>query len=160
MTPEERIEEMGLVLPPPVKLPEGLTLPFAMINVRGNRAVFAGHPRHGADGGIDGPFGRLGEGMTTQEGYEAARGVALSVLGNLKAEIGELSRVSGFVRVFGMVNSTPEFTEQHLVINGFSDLSIDVFGPKVGRHSRSAIGVAGLPMKFAIEIEAEVLLAD
>ena len=80
MTPEERIEEMGLVLPPPVKLPEGLTLPFAMINVRGNRAVFAGHPRHGADGGIDGPFGRLGEGMTTQEGYEAARGVALSVL--------------------------------------------------------------------------------
>ena len=158
MTPEERIEELGLQLPPPVRLPEGLTLPFAMINLRGGRAIFSGHPRHGADGGLNGPYGRLGETMSTEEGYRAAQEIGLSVLANLRAEIGALSRVSGFVRVFGMVTSTPDFTEQHLVVNGFSDLILSVFGPEVGRHARSAVGVAALPMGFAMEIEGEVLV--
>ena len=159
MTPEETINSLGLALPPPVKLPAGLTLPFSMINVRGDRAVFAGHPRHGADGALNGPFGRLGADMSTEEGYQAAQEVALSVLANLKSEIGELSRVTGFVRVFGMVTSTPEFTEQHLVVNGFSDLILKVFGPEVGRHARSAVGVAALPMGFAMEVEGEVLIS-
>ena len=158
MTPEDRIAGMGLTLPPPVQLPEGVKLPFSMINVRGERALFSGHPRHGMDGGLTGPFGRLGDGMSTEEGYAAARDIGLSVLANLKAEIGELSRVAGFVRVFGMVTSAPNFTEQHLVINGFSDLILSVFGPDVGRHARSALGVAALPMGFSIEIEGEVLL--
>ena len=77
-------------------------------------------------------------------------------LSNLKKEIGELSRVKSWWRVFGMVNSTPEFDQQHLVINGFSDLIINIFGDDIGQHARSAIGVAGLPMNFAIEIEAEI----
>ena len=118
-----------------------------------------GHPRHGADGALNGPFGRLGADMSTEEGYQAAQEVALSVLANLKSEIGELSRVTGFVRVFGMVTSTPEFTEQHLVVNGFSDLILKVFGPEVGRHARSAVGVAALPMGFAMEVEGEVLIS-
>ena len=159
MTPEQKIEDMGLSLPPPVKLPEGLTLPFSMINVRGQRAVFSGHPRHGMDGALNGPFGRLGEGMTTDEGYQAARDIGLSVLANLRAEIGDLSRVTGFVRVFGMVTSTPDFKEQHLVVNGFSDLILSIFGPDIGRHARSALGVASLPMGFAMEIEGEVLIS-
>ena len=159
MTPEQKIEDMGLSLPPPVKLPEGLTLPFSMINVRGQRAVFSGHPRHGMDGALNGPFGRLGEGMTTDEGYQAARDIGLSVLANLRAEIGNLSRVTGFVRVFGMVTSTPDFKEQHLVVNGFSDLILSIFGPDIGRHARSALGVASLPMGFAMEIEGEVLIS-
>ena len=96
--------------------------------------------------------------MTTDEGYSHARDVALSVLANLKAEIGELSRVTGWVRVFGMVTSAPGYSEQHLVVNGFSDLILEVFGHEIGRHARSAIGVAGLPMGFAMEIEAEVLI--
>ena len=75
-----------------------------------------------------------------------------------KAEIGALSRVAGWVRVFGMVNSAPGYSEQHLALNGFSDLVIDIFGPEVGRHARSAIGVAGLPLNFAMEIEGEVLI--
>jgi hypothetical protein len=91
-TPDDRLGEMGLALPAPTNVPEGLRLPFSFVNVRGNRALISGHPK------------------------------------------------------------------QHTVINGFSDLIIDVFGPNVGRHSRSAIGVAGLPMNFAIEIEAEVEL--
>ena len=157
-TPEDRITALGLKLPEPIKLPPGMTLPFSFINVRGNRALISGHPRQSSDGAINGPSAMLGADMTTQEGYDAARDIALSALANLKAEIGELSRVSGWVRVFGMVASTPQFTEQHLVVNGFSDLILDVFGPDIGRHARSAIGVASLPMGFAIEVEGEVLL--
>lgn len=159
-TPEDRIKELGLTLPPPVKIPEGLHLPFSMINLQGQRALFSGHPRHDAKGAISGPFGRLGEDMTTDEGYAAAREIALCVLANLKAEIGELSRVEGFVRVFGMVTSLPGFKEHHLVINGFSDTILDVFGPEKGRHARSALGVAALPMGFAMEIEGEVLISS
>ena len=158
-TPEDRLAELDLTLPGPVKLPSGLHLPFSFVTVRGDRALISGHPRHSADGAIDGPYGQLGTDLTTDQGYEAARGIALSVLANLKAEIGDLSRITGWTRVFGMVNSAPGFSDQHLVINGFSDLIIEVFGPDIGRHSRSAIGVAGLPMNFAIEIEGEVLLA-
>ncbi len=157
-TPEERLTELGLQIPPPTQLPEGLHLPFSFVNIRGNRALISGHPRHGMDGAISGPFGVLGRDMTTDEGYAAAQGIALSVLGNLKAELGELSRITGWVRVFGMVTSTPEFSEQHLVINGFSDTIIKVFGPDIGKHARSAIGVTALPMRFAMEIEGEVLI--
>ena len=158
MTPEQKIEALGLALPPPIKLPPSLHLPFTFINVRGNRASISGHPRHDHEGAISGPYGQVGKDLTMQEAQQAAKEIGLSILSNLKAEIGELSRVEGWVRAFGMVNSAPGFDEQHLVINGFSDLIIDVFGPEVGRHSRSAIGTAGLPMNFAIEIEAEVLL--
>ena len=157
-TPEERLSELGLVLPAPTKLPEGLHLPFSFINVRGERALISGHPKQDENGAISGPFGVLGGDMTTEQGYAEAREVGLSVLANLRAEIGELSRVAGWVRVFGMVTSAPGYSEQHLVVNGFSDLIIDVFGPDIGRHARSAIGVAGLPMGFAMEIEGEVLL--
>lgn len=157
-TPEDRLQAKGLTLPPPVQLPAGLILPFAMINVRGNRALISGHPRHGADGALSGPYGTLGEDMDTSQGYGAAQQIALSVLANLKAEIGELSRVTGWVRVFGMVTSAPGFSEQHLVINGFSETVLAAFGEEVGRHARSAVGVAALPMGFAMEIEGEVLI--
>jgi len=159
-TPEQRLTELGLELPRPVVVPPGLHLPFAFINVRGRRALISGHPRQTAEGAIAGPYGRVGEDLTTAEAYQAAREVGLAVLANLKAAIGELSRVAGWVRVFGMVNSAPGYAEQHLAVNGFSDLMIAVFGPEVGRHARSAIGVAGLPMNFAMEIEGEVELRD
>ena len=159
-TPEERLSDLGLTLPAPISLPDGLHLPFTFINIGANRALISGHPAQNAEGGIAGPYGQLGADLTTDQGYQAARDIALSVLSNLKAEIGELSRVAGWTRVFGMVNSTPGYSEQHLVINGFSDLIIEVFGAEVGRHARSAIGVAGLPMNFAIEIEGEVELRN
>ncbi|MFT5342562.1 MAG: enamine deaminase RidA (YjgF/YER057c/UK114 family), partial [Paracoccaceae bacterium] len=122
----------------------------------GSRVLISGHPKSNTDGSIGGPFGQLGTEFTTQQGYDAARDIALAVLANVKAEIGDLDRIIGWNRVFGMVNSAPGYSEQHLVINGFSDLIVDVFGPNVGRHARSAIGTAGLPMNFAIEVEAEV----
>lgn len=158
MTPEERIKDMGLSMPPPTKLPEGLHLPFSFVNVVGNRVLFSGHPKSGPDGGIAGPFGVVGTDLTTQEAYDDARVIALSVLANIKAEIGELSRITGWVRAFGMVNCAPGYTEAHVAVNGFSDLVIDVFGAEVGRHARSAIGVASLPLGLAMEIEGEVLI--
>lgn len=158
-TPEERLVEIGLTLPAPISLPPTLRLPFSFVNVRGDRAIISGHPKQSAEGEIAGPYGKVGSELSTEDAQLAARDIALSVLANLKAEIGELSRVAGWLRVFGMVNSAPGYDQQHLVMNGFSDLIIDVFGPDIGRHARSAIGVAGLPMNFAIEVEAEVLIS-
>lgn len=157
-TPESSLEKLGLKLPQPTKLPEGLHLPFEFVNVRGHRALFSGHPKNAMDGSLSGPFGVVGADMTTDQAYIEAREVALTVLANIKAEIGELSRIAGWVRVFGMVTSAPGYSEQHVVVNGFSDLIIDVFGQDVGRHARSAIGVSGLPLGFAMEIEGEVLI--
>ncbi len=158
-TPEERLKELGLQLPQPTKLPEGLHLPFEFVNIRGDRLMFSGHPKNAMDSSIGGPFGFVGSDMTTEQAYAEARDIGLTVLANIKAEIGELSRISGWVRVFGMVSSAEGYSEQHIAVNGFSDLVIDVFGPDVGRHARSAIGVYGLPMGFAMEIEGEVLIA-
>lgn len=157
-TPEDRLAALGLSLPAPARVPEGLHLPFAHVNRRGNRVVFSGHPKQAIDGSIAGPYGVLGADLSTRQGYDAARDIALSVFANLRAEIGELSRITGWVRVFGMVASAPGYSEQHLVINGFSDLVISLFGSEVGRHARSAVGLSGLPMGFAMEIEGEVLI--
>ena len=147
---------LGLELPAPTVVPDGLHLPFSFVNVRGDRAFISGHPKNASDGSIEGPYGKLGTDLTTEEGVTAAQGIALSVLANLKAEIGSLDRVTGWLRVFGMVNSAEGYSDQHTVISGFSDLIVEVFGSEIGRHARSAIGVAGLPMNFAIEIEAEI----
>jgi enamine deaminase RidA (YjgF/YER057c/UK114 family) len=156
--PESRLEDLGLKLPFPTKVPEGLHLPFSFVNIRGDRALFSGHPKSAMDGRIAGPFGTVGTDMTTDQAYAEASEVALSVLANLKAEIGELSRIVGWVRVFGMITSAPDYFEQHIVVNGFSELIVEIFGPDVGRHARSAIGVSGLPLGFAMEIEGEVLI--
>lgn len=155
-SPEQRLQDLGLQLPAAAKPPPGVHLPFSFVNVRGNRLLFSGSPKSAKDGSITGPFGVVGTDFNTDQAYSEARDIALSVLANIKAEIGDLSRIAGWTRVFGMVASTPGYTEQHLVINGFSDLIIDVFGRDVGRHARSAIGVAGLPLGFAMEIEGEV----
>jgi hypothetical protein len=159
-TPEVRLKELGLTLPPATRVPDGLHLPFSFVNLRGNRLIFSGHPKTAMDGEIGGPFGVVGTDLTTGQAHDEARQIALSVLANIKAEIGELSRITGWSRVFGMVTSAPGYTEQHLVINGFSDLVIEVFGPDVGRHARSAIGVFGLPLGFAMEIEGEVIVGS
>ena len=159
-TPEEKLAELGLALPKPVALPPGLHLPFTFIKIRGDRALISGHPAQAADGSLAGPYGKVGTDFDTAAAYDIARDIGLSVLANLKAEIGSLDRVAGWARVFGMVNAAPGYTEAHLAVNGFSDLILEIFGPDAGRHARSAIGVAELPMNFAMEIEAEVFLSD
>ena len=153
-----RLTELGLTLPPPVQAPGGIKLPFPFINLRGDRAIISGHPPQTPDGSLAGPFGKVGAEVTPEQAHEVARKVGLSILGSLQRELGDLDRIAGWVRVFGMVNSAPGFDRHPAVINGFSDLILAVFGPEVGRHARSAIGVAALPFNIAVEIEGEVLL--
>src|SRR5262249_27173227 len=104
------------------------------------------------------PFGKLGREVSLEQGYTAARLTALSILGSLKRALGDLDRIAAWTRVFGMVNSAPGFNNQPSVINGFSDLILEVFGSEVGAHSRSAVGMAELPFNIPVEIEGEVEL--
>jgi enamine deaminase RidA (YjgF/YER057c/UK114 family) len=153
---QAKLGELGLALPPKVKVPAGVRLPFAFVRVRGNRAFVSGHGPQNPDGSIAGPRGKVGKDLTVEEGYEAARLTALSILGSLKRELGDLDRVTCWLKVFGMVNSAPEFGQQPQVINGFSDLILDLYGSERGAHARSAVGMAGLPFDIPVEIEAEV----
>lgn len=155
---EDRLLELGMDLPPEVRVPPEVVLPFAFVNVRGDRAIVSGHGPQSPDGSISPPFGHVGEDVSLKEAVEAARLTALSMLGSLHRELGTLDRIAGWLRVFGMVNSAPGFDRQPAIINGFSDLILDVFGPEVGRHARSAVGMAALPFSMPVEIEAEVLL--
>ena len=104
------------------------------------------------------PLGKVGADLSLEEGYAAARATALAVLGSLKRELGDLDRVTAWLRLFGMVNTAPDFDRYPLVINGFSDLIIELYGPDRGDHTRSAVGLAGLPFGAPVEIEAEVLI--
>jgi enamine deaminase RidA (YjgF/YER057c/UK114 family) len=156
MRVEAKLEELGLVLPEPTKVPPGLVLPFAWVRVRGDRAYVSGHGPLNPDGSLSGPLGKLGAEVSEEQGYEAARLTALSILGDLKRALGDLDRVTAWLRVFGMVNSAPGFVRQPNVINGFSDLILELYGPEAGDHARSAVGMAELPLGMPVEIEAEV----
>jgi enamine deaminase RidA (YjgF/YER057c/UK114 family) len=156
---EARLAKIGLQLPPPVNAPAGLVLPFRFVRVVGNRALVSGHSPQAADGSVSGPFGKVGRELTVEQGYEAARLTALSMVGSLQRELGDLDRVKQWLRVFGMVNSAPGFDRQPAVVNGCSDLILQLWGPDAGAHARSAVGMAELPFGVPVEIEAEVELA-
>lgn len=156
MKVEQRLEQLGLTLPEPFAAPPGLSIPFLWVRVRGNRAYLAGHIAQAQDGSIAGPLGKVGADVTVEQAYESAKLVALAMLGNLKRELGDLDRVTTWLRVFGMVNAAPGFNRTTAVINGFSDLIVDLYGPEIGRHARAAIGVAELPFNAPVEVEAEV----
>jgi len=155
-TAEQRLKALGLQLPEPVKPPPGVVLPFQFVRVQGGRAFISGHGPTNADGSLARPLGKLGRELDVAQGAAAARLVALSVLGSLRRALGDLDRVTAWTRVFGMVNSAPGFNQQPSVINGFSDLVLEVFGPKIGAHARSAVGMAELPFDIPVEVEAEV----
>lgn len=153
---ETRLRQLGLVLPQPIVAPLGVRLPFAFVRVRGGRALVSGHGPQNPDGTLAAPLGKLGRELGIEQGYQAARLTALSILGSLKRELGDLDRVQAWLRVFGMVASAPGFIQQPAVINGCSDLILELYGPEAGRHSRSAVGMAELPFNIPVEIEAEV----
>jgi len=155
---EARLQELGLVLPPPVQPPAGVRLPFTPVRVVDDRAYVSGHGPQAADGAPAGPFGRVGAEVTVEQGYQAARLTALSMLGSLQRELGDLDRITAWGRVFGMVRSAPGFAAQPSVINGFSDLILELFGD-AGAHARSAVGMAELPFGLPVEVEAEVVIS-
>lgn len=146
-TPEEKLKQMGLEIPE-VGQPIANYVKWRQV---GNLLYLAG----------SGPkiYGKVGADLSVEQGYQAARDTGLEIIAVLKAATGDLSRIKQFVKVLGMVNATPEFTAQPAVINGFSDLMVEVFGEK-GKHARSAVGVGSLPNNMAVEIEVIVELED
>lgn len=155
---EERLSTLGLVLPQQIQPPAGVVLPFRFVRILGNRALVSGHGPQNPDGSMARPLGKLGRELTLEQGYVAARLTGLALLGSLKRALGDLDRIAAWGRVLGMVNSAPGFNNQPSVINGFSDLIIELFGPEVGAHCRSAVGMAELPFDIPVEVEAEVEL--
>ena len=153
---EARLRQMGITLPEAMKLPPGVTLPFPWVRVRGDRAYISGHGPLNADGSLAAPLGKVDAEVSLEEGYQAARLTALAILGSLKRELGDLDRVATWLKVFGMVNSAPGFNRQPQVINGFSDLILEVYGPDRGLHARSAVGMAERAFGIPVEIEGEV----
>jgi enamine deaminase RidA (YjgF/YER057c/UK114 family) len=145
MSVNDKLKELGITLPP-VAAPAAAYVPFVQT---GNLVFLSGHIAK-KDGK---PWvGQLGKTMQTEEGKQAARAIAIDLMGTLQAAVGDLSKVKRIVKVMSLVNSMPDFTEQHLVTNGCSELLGEVFGDK-GKHARSAFGVAQIPMGACVEIE-------
>lgn len=152
-TPEERLKEKGIVLSTP-------SAPVAnYVNaVRvGNLLFLSGKGPAKPDGSY--VIGKVGKDLTIEQGYKAARLAAISHLSVLKAELGDLSKVKRIVKVLGMVNCTDDFKDQPKVINGYSDLMVEIFGEK-GKHARSAVGMGSLPLGIAVEVEVVVEIED
>jgi enamine deaminase RidA (YjgF/YER057c/UK114 family) len=156
---EAKLRALGLTLPPPITPPPGIVLPFQFVRIAGNRAFISGHGPQSPDGALALPLGKVGRELSIEQGYAAARLTALAILGSLQRALGDLDRVRVWHRVFGMVNSAPGFNKQPSVINGFSDLLLELYGPERGAHSRSAVGMAELPFDMPVEIEGEVEIA-
>ena len=156
--PDERIRELGLVLPAPLSIPPEIEVSLAFIKVTGKRVLVSGHGPQEADGSIARPLGKVGSDLTVEQGAEAARKTALAMLGTIQRELGELNKIKSWVKVFGMVNSAPGFGNQMTVINGFSNTILEIFGRERGLATRSAVGMAELPFGIPVEIEAELEL--
>ncbi len=141
-----KLQELGITLPP-VAVPAAAYVPFVQT---GNLVFLSGHIAKQDDKVWVGQFGKN---MVTADGPAAARAIAIDLLGTLHAAVGDLNKVTRIVKVMSLVNSTPDYTEQHLVTNGASELFAAVFGPAIGAHARSAFGVAQIPLGACVEIE-------
>ena len=144
--PEAKLKELGIEL----QTPPAPVANYVNAVRTGNLLFLAGKGPRKADG--KNITGKLGKDLTIEQGYEAARVTGINQLAVLKAELGNLNKVKRIVKVLGMVNSTPDFIDQPKVVNGFSDLMVEVFGDK-GKHARAAVGMAALPGDIAIEVE-------
>ncbi len=153
---EARLKKLGYELPPPFTFPKnnrtGCTQTGKLLLLSGHGLALPKLP------GVR-QSGKLGADMTVEEGYATARAVALTMIATLKAHCGELDRVKRVLRLFGMCNCLPDFTQQPAVIDGASDLFYEVWGPEFGRHARSAVGHVSLPRGIAVEINGEFELA-
>jgi enamine deaminase RidA (YjgF/YER057c/UK114 family) len=153
MSAEARLAELGIELPEP---PEPVGSYVEAVRT-GNLLFLAGHGPVGLDGQL--VRGKVGDALDVDAGYQAARLVGLGLLATIRAELGSLDLVSRVVKVFGMVNSPPDFGRHPQVINGVSDLMVEVFGD-AGRHARSAVGMGSLPFDIPVEVEMVVEVTD
>lgn len=152
MSADKRIAELGIDLNQPSS-PIANYVPAVQV---GNLLFLSGHgPRRADSSGMI--TGKVGGDLTVEQGYEAARLVGIQLLASIKREVGSLDKVKRCVKALGMVNCTPDFGDQPAVVNGFSDLMVEVFGDN-GKHARSAVGMGSLPGQIAVEIELIVEL--
>jgi enamine deaminase RidA (YjgF/YER057c/UK114 family) len=151
-----RLMELGLVLPEPPRMPVGVATAFSWVRVVGDRVLVSGHGPQSLDGSPAGPFGRVPTDVSLEQATKSARLAALSVLSSIRAAIGDLDLVTAWVSVTGFVQADPGYAQTTAVVNGFSELILDVFGDEVGRHARTAIGVAALPLNLPVVVAAEV----
>ena len=156
MHAERKLEALGLSLPP-IPQPAANYVPL----VRTSNLLFvSGHgPGVVTDGKLSFIQGKLGKDLNVEQGYDAARQVMLNILQSVKQELGDLDKVKRVVKLLGFVNCTPDFPDQPKVVNGASDLLVDLFGER-GRHARSAVGMQQLPFGIAVEIEMVVEVED
>ena len=153
MGADARLAELNLTLPP---TPKPVATYLSAVRV-GDLMYVSGHGPLKTDGTLH--IGRLGAGLDVTAGYAAAKDTGLAILATLKAQLGSLDKVVRLVKVLGLVNCTPEFVDQPKVINGFSDLMVEVFG-EAGRAARSAVGAPSLPGGIAVEVEAIFQVRD
>jgi enamine deaminase RidA (YjgF/YER057c/UK114 family) len=153
---EQRLAELGLQLPPPAVTPPGIKLSFAWVRLAGSRAFVSGHGALAPDGTLAGPFGKVPSEVSLEAAQQSARATALSVLGSLQRALGDLDRVTAWLMVQGMVNADPGYPQTTNVINGFSDLILELYGQEAGEHARTAVGMTALPLNACVIIAAEV----
>jgi len=152
MTPEQKLKELGLTLPPAPK-PLGVYKPFLQV---GDMVYVSGHGTVKEDGSLI--IGRVGEDMDMEAGKLAARQVGLAILATLKYNLGTLNRIDRVIKVLGMVNATSDFEKHPYVINGCSEIFKELWGERLGVGVRSAVGMASLPDNIPVEIEAQFML--
>ena len=151
---EEKIKKLNIELPTPGEPIANYVPTVRFSETKNSMLVYVSGTGPRKENG-DYLTGRLGDDMTIEEGYDAAKLTGINILASLKKEIGDLNKIKRFVKVIGMVNSTADFYQQPAVINGFSDFIVEVFGDR-GKHARSAVGMVSLPSNIAVEIEVVV----
>jgi enamine deaminase RidA (YjgF/YER057c/UK114 family) len=156
---ESRLEQLGVTLPGSPLLPPGVVIPFEWVRVREKRAFVSGHGPLAGDGTPAGPFGKVPSEVSLEAAQESARLAALAVLAALRQAIGDLDRIAAWTMVHGFVNADPGYSQTTLVLNPFSEVILDVFGPEVGAHARTAIGVAAVPLNLPLVVSAEIELS-
>ena len=159
MSINDRLGDLGLILPAVPKMPAHVTTTFSWVRVLGDRVLVSGHGPQQADGSPAGPFGRVPDVVTAEQAMQSARLAALSVLSSVRAAVGDLDRIAAWATVTGFVQAEPGYAQTTAIINSFSQVIIDVFGASAGQHARTAIGVVALPLNLPVVVSAELLLA-
>ncbi len=155
---ESRLQEHGIVLPEPATPPPGFAFTFDWVRVHGRRVIVSGHSPQRPDGSFPGPFGKVPSEVSIDDATLAARAILGPILASVKRAIGDLDRISAWISVTGMVNADAGYSQTTNAINGFSAAVLEIFGPEVGAHARTAVGYAALPLNNAVVIGAELEL--
>lgn len=158
MTVAERIEELGFALPGPAQLPPGHEVTFRWVHVVGARVLVSGTGPQSPDGQPLGPFGRVPDQVSLEQAQASARVAALTVVANVQRAVGDLDRIAHWVTVTGYVNAAPGYPQTPAVMNAFSDVVLQIFGPEVGAHARTAAGTVTAPLNLPLVVAAELAL--